>query len=59
MTTRSDAAARPGRPLKVGLNTLGRSSDNDVIIAEEFVSRRHCTILIHLHDGKDEVVRLV
>src|SRR5215831_845583 len=31
-------------PLKVGLNTLGRSGDNDVVVAEAYVSRRHCAI---------------
>jgi hypothetical protein len=34
-------------PLHVGLNTLGRLPDNDVPIAEEHVSRRHCVITIH------------
>ena len=29
-------------PLKVGLNTVGRSSDNDVVVADCFISRRHC-----------------
>jgi hypothetical protein len=43
-------------PLKVGVNTVGRSSDNDVVVSDSFVSRRHCAILIHqnraceLHD---------
>ena len=43
-------------PLKVGLNTVGRSSDNDVVAADCFISRRHCAILMHtqqeceLHD---------
>jgi hypothetical protein len=36
-------------PLKVGLNTLGRSADNDVIVEDLYVSRRHCAILVH-HD---------
>ena len=34
-------------PLKVGLNTVGRSSDNDVVVADCFISRRHCAILLH------------
>src|SRR5689334_12420280 len=34
-------------PLKVGLNTLGRSGDNDVVVPDAFVSRRHCAILVH------------
>lgn len=43
-------------PLKLGVNTVGRSSDNDVVVADSFISRRHCAILIHhttsceLHD---------
>lgn len=42
--------------LKVGLNTIGRLPDNDVILEDPYVSRRHCAILIHtdrrseLHD---------
>jgi hypothetical protein len=43
-------------PLKVGLNTVGRAPDNDVVLADSFVSRRHCAVLVHagrtceLHD---------
>lgn len=36
-------------PLKVGLNTMGRSADNDVVVEDLYVSRRHCAILVH-HD---------
>src|SRR5262245_20993739 len=28
-------------PLKVGLNTVGRSPDNDVVVPDAHVSRRH------------------
>jgi hypothetical protein len=38
-------------PLKVGVNTLGRSSENDVVVRDAYVSRRHCAILVHLRDG--------
>jgi hypothetical protein len=38
-------------PLKVGLNTLGRSTDNDVVVQDAFISRRHCAILVHLGHG--------
>jgi hypothetical protein len=41
-------------PLKIGVNTLGRSSDNDVVSEDAFVSRRHCAILVH-HNGTCEV----
>jgi pSer/pThr/pTyr-binding forkhead associated (FHA) protein len=40
-------------PLKVGLNTLGRSSDNDVVVADCFISRRHCAILVHSRTGSE------
>jgi pSer/pThr/pTyr-binding forkhead associated (FHA) protein len=38
-------------PLKVGLNTIGRSPENDVIVKDAYVSRRHCAILVHAGDG--------
>lgn len=43
-------------PLKVGLNTVGRLPDNDVVLEDPYVSRRHCAVLVHtshcseLHD---------
>jgi hypothetical protein len=43
-------------PLGVGLNSVGRLPDNDVVIRDECVSRRHCAVLVHtdmrceLHD---------
>src|SRR5262245_51200435 len=36
-------------PLKIGLNTMGRSTDNDVVVEDLYISRRHCAILVH-HD---------
>jgi hypothetical protein len=38
-------------PLKVGLNTVGRLPDNDVVIPDPYVSRRHCAILVHANGG--------
>ena len=38
-------------PLKVGLNTVGRSADNDIVIPDGFISRRHCAILVHIQNG--------
>lgn len=43
-------------PLRIGVNTLGRSSDNDIVVDDAYASRRHCAILVHstemfeLHD---------
>ena len=42
-------------PLKAGLNTLGRSADNDVVVPDEYISRRHCVIVVHFHNGCCEV----
>ncbi len=38
-------------PLRVGVNTIGRLQDNDVVIEGPYVSRRHCAILVHAGDG--------
>ncbi|HEV3260812.1 MAG TPA: FHA domain-containing protein [Gemmataceae bacterium] len=38
-------------PLRVGLNTIGRLPDNDVVLQDPYVSRRHCAIVIHATDG--------
>jgi hypothetical protein len=38
-------------PLKVGINTVGRSPDNDVVLQDPYVSRRHCAILVHASEG--------
>jgi pSer/pThr/pTyr-binding forkhead associated (FHA) protein len=38
-------------PLKVGINTVGRMSDNDVVIEDPHVSRRHCAIVVHAGNG--------
>jgi hypothetical protein len=43
-------------PLKVGLNRIGRFDDNDIVVDDRSISRRHCVILVHaggsceLHD---------
>jgi len=38
-------------PLKLGVNTVGRLPDNDVVIPGPYVSRRHCAILVHSGEG--------
>lgn len=37
--------------LKIGLNTIGRLSDNDVVLPDPYLSRRHCAILVHASNG--------
>jgi pSer/pThr/pTyr-binding forkhead associated (FHA) protein len=34
-------------PLKVGINTVGRAPENDVVVQDSYISRRHCAILVH------------
>jgi hypothetical protein len=41
-------------PLQVGLNTVGRSPENDVVVEDAYVSRRHCAVLVH-HDCRCEL----
>jgi pSer/pThr/pTyr-binding forkhead associated (FHA) protein len=38
-------------PLKVGVNTIGRLPDNDVVVQAPYVSRRHCAIVVHADNG--------
>jgi hypothetical protein len=38
-------------PLHVGLNTLGRLPDNDIVLEEIWISRRHCVVLVHARGG--------
>jgi pSer/pThr/pTyr-binding forkhead associated (FHA) protein len=35
-------------PLRIGLNTIGRFPENDIVFEEIEVSRRHCVILVHV-----------
>jgi pSer/pThr/pTyr-binding forkhead associated (FHA) protein len=43
-------------PLHIGFNTAGRFANNDIVFSDTYVSRRHCTFLVHargpseLHD---------
>jgi pSer/pThr/pTyr-binding forkhead associated (FHA) protein len=41
-------------PLVVGVNSVGRLPDNNVVIRDEHVSRRHCAIIVH-SDGRCEL----
>lgn len=34
-------------PLRVGVNALGRCEENDLVFPHQFVSRRHCVVLVH------------
>ncbi len=37
-------------PLHIGLNTVGRAPENDVVIHDGYISRRHCAILVHTNN---------
>ncbi len=41
-------------PLHFGINTIGRMVDNDVVLTDDCVSRRHCAIVVH-HDLRCEL----
>ena len=41
-------------PLVVGVNTVGRLSENFVVLRDQHVSRRHCAVVVH-RDGTCEV----
>ncbi|MGL6097663.1 MAG: FHA domain-containing protein [Fimbriiglobus sp.] len=41
-------------PLRVGITTVGRAHENDIVFAEHWVSRRHCAVLLHA-DGRCEI----
>ena len=41
-------------PLVLGINSVGRLTDNSVCVRDEHVSRRHCAVVIH-RDGRAEV----
>lgn len=47
---------RVEQPLRVGNNSMGRSSECDIVLSDGHISRKHCVILVHsnghceLHD---------
>jgi hypothetical protein len=51
-----DLQAQQAYPLRVGLNSVGRLPNNDIVLEEIWVSRRHFVVLVHargaceLHD---------
>jgi len=38
-------------PLRVGINTIGRYPKNDLVLVPNFISRRHCVVLVHSTGG--------
>jgi len=38
-------------PLRVGINTIGRFAENDIVLDVRCVSRRHCAIVVHATGG--------
>lgn len=41
-------------PLRPGMNTIGRLPDNDIVLEDTWISRRHCVLLLHA-GGKCEL----
>jgi hypothetical protein len=39
--------------LRTGLNTVGRFDDNDLVLPDLTVSRRHCVLLVHARGGTE------
>jgi hypothetical protein len=37
--------------VKIGLNSIGRLPNNDIVLEERWVSRRHCALLVHARGG--------
>jgi pSer/pThr/pTyr-binding forkhead associated (FHA) protein len=42
-----DLADGRRRPLRVGINAIGRLEENDLILTAPPISRRHCVVLVH------------
>jgi pSer/pThr/pTyr-binding forkhead associated (FHA) protein len=38
-------------PLRVGINAVGRFAENDLVLAPNYISRRHCVVLVHASGG--------
>jgi hypothetical protein len=38
-------------PLRVGINTIGRFAENDIVLDVHCLSRRHCAIVVHATGG--------
>jgi hypothetical protein len=39
--------------LHLGINALGRYTENDLVLEQKYVSRRHCVIVVHATGGCD------
>jgi hypothetical protein len=39
--------------LQAGLNTIGRLPDNDIVLEDITISRRHCSVILHACGGCD------
>lgn len=40
-------------PLRVGLTAVGRFPENDIVLPENPISRRHCAVLVHATGGAE------
>jgi pSer/pThr/pTyr-binding forkhead associated (FHA) protein len=46
-----DQQAGRSHSLQTGLNTIGRLPDNDIVLDDRVISRRHCVLLVHAWGG--------
>jgi hypothetical protein len=38
-------------PLRVGLTAIGRAAENNIVLCENSISRRHCVVIVHATGG--------
>lgn len=46
-----DARSGLYHPLRVGLTAIGRLPENDIVLSDNPISRRHCAVLVHATGG--------
>jgi hypothetical protein len=46
-----DFQERCSFPIKIGINTVGRLSNNNIVLEDIWISRRHCVLLAHARGG--------
>lgn len=46
-----DFEERCSFPIRMGINTLGRLTSNNIVLEDIWISRRHCVLLAHARGG--------